>query len=258
MALHSEQHDDPRLFSTKLHACGYWPDRWARNVIVDPNDPRLSTIYPQALTWGFRRSGDLLYRPHCEHCSACIPVRINVNAFVPNRTQRRCMTHNATLVTHIVPAERRKEQLSLYQRYLRQRHPDGDMADHGASEFDQFLIGRWAYARFMEIREPTTNQAPGRLLAVAVTDLTEQALSAVYTFYEPEATDRSLGTLAILHQIQWAKREQRPYLYLGYWIKDHLKMDYKRRFKALEMYDGQQWHRFPSIDRSTLTPHHHT
>ncbi|HHW4680986.1 MAG TPA: arginyltransferase [Xylella taiwanensis] len=252
MALHSEPYDDLQLFKTSHQACGYWPDRSACNLVIDPSDARLSAIYPQALAWGFRRSGNLLYRPHCKHCGACIPVRINVNAFVPNRSQRRCLARNATLVTRIVPAERSAEHLSLYRRYLHQRHPDGGMEGHGANEFDQFLIGRWGYGRFMEIREPTTNGTPGQLLAVAVTDLTEQALSAVYTFYEPDAAARGLGTLAILHQIHWAQREQRPYLYLGYWIKDHFKMDYKRRFQALEMYDGNHWRHFTSTYRSTL------
>lgn len=253
MAIDSKPHDDLQLFKTNLHPCGYWPDRWASDLVMDPNDPRLGAIYPQTLAWGFRRSGNLLYRPHCEHCNACVPVRVNVNAFVPNRSQRRCLARNATLVTRIVPAERNAEQLSLYRRYLHQRHPDGGMDGHGAIEFDQFLIGPWGYGRFMEIREPATNDTPGQLLAVAVTDLTHQALSAVYTFYEPNAAARGLGTLAILHQIHWAQREQRPYLYLGYWIKDHFKMDYKRRFQKLEIYDGYRWRPF-----STTYPTTHT
>lgn len=112
------------------------------------------------------------------------------------------------------------------------------MDDHGAVEFEQFLIGSWANSRFLELREH------GRLLAVAVTDLLPEALSAVYTFYDPELTARGLGTLAILRQIAWARREGLPHLYLGYWIHGHRKMDYKRRFHPLEAYDGRGWRDF--------------
>ncbi|MEQ4573394.1 MULTISPECIES: arginyltransferase [Gammaproteobacteria] len=246
MAIHADNRDDLRLFQTGQHACGYWPERLARDLVLDPNDPRLGSIYPQALGWGFRRSGDLVYRPHCEHCRACVPVRIPVRAFVPDRSQRRCMARNADLVSRIVAAQRTDEQLALYQQYLRHRHPGGGMDDHGASEFDQFLIGRWSHGRFMEIREPGDPGRRGRLLAVAVTDVTEHALSAVYTFYAPDAAARGLGTLAILRQIEWALRDGLDHLYLGYWIRGHAKMDYKRRFRALEAYDGRQWRDFAS------------
>lgn len=244
MAIHADTHDDLRLFQTGQHACGYWPDRLARDLVLDPYDPRLGSLYPQALAWGFRRSGDLVYRPHCEQCRACVPVRIPVQRFIPDRSQRRCLARNADLVARIVAAERSDEQLALYQRYLRHRHPAGGMDEHGPSEFDQFLIGRWSHGRFLEIREPASAGQPGRLLAVAVTDVTAQALSAVYTFYDPDHAARGLGTLAILRQIEWARREGLAHVYLGYWIRGHEKMDYKRRFHALEAYDGRQWRDF--------------
>nr|WP_230430319.1 arginyltransferase [Xanthomonas melonis] len=246
MAIHADTHEDLRLFQTGEHACGYWPDRQARDLVLDPHDPRLGTIYPQALTWGFRRSGDLVYRPHCERCRACVPVRIAVDAFQPDRSQRRCLARNHDLVVRIVAAERTDEQLALYRRYLKHRHPGGGMDGHGASEFDQFLIGGWSHGRFLEIRQASVAHAPGQLLAVAVTDVTEHALSAVYTFYAPEAAARSLGTFAILQQIQWAQRERRAHVYLGYWIDGHAKMNYKRRFTALEAYDGRHWRGLPA------------
>lgn len=244
MAIHADTHDELRLFQTGQHACGYWPDRQARDLVLDPHDPRLGAIYPQALAWGFRRSGDLVYRPHCEQCRACVPVRIPVDAFVPDRSQRRCLARNADLVCRIVAAERTEEQFALYRAYLAQRHAGGGMDDHGTSEFDQFLIGRWSHGRFMEIREPSDGHGPGRLLAVAVTDVTAHALSAVYTFYAPDAASRGLGTLAILRQIEWARRDGQHHLYLGYWIRGHDKMDYKRRFRPLEAYDGRLWRDF--------------
>ena len=244
MAAVHDNREELRLYQTGAHACGYWPDRLARDLVLDPYDPRLDSIYPQALAWGFRRSGDLVYRPHCEHCHACVPVRIPVTAFRPDRSQRRCLARNADLSYRIVAAERSEEQFALYRQYLHDRHPGGGMDDHGTREFDQFLIGSWSHGRFLEIREPAPAGGRGRLLAVAVTDITEQALSAVYTFYAPDMAARSLGTLAILQQIEWARREGRAYLYLGYWIRGHAKMDYKRRFHGLEAYDGRQWRDF--------------
>jgi len=137
----------------------------------------------------------------------------------------------------VVATERTDEQLALYQRYLAARHPGGGMDDHGAAEYDQFLVGAWASGRFLEFR------LHGRLLAVAVTDWVENALSAVYTFYDPDHGARGLGTLAVLHQIEWARRERLAHLYLGYWIEGHRKMDYKRRFQPLEAFNGRQWRR---------------
>lgn len=227
--------DDLRLFHTGEHPCGYWPERNARDLVLDPRDPRLPSFYPTALGWGFRRSGDIVYRPHCLGCQACVAVRIPVADFQPDRSQRRCAQRNAHVDTRIVASVRTDEHLALYRRYLGARHPLGGMDDHGAVEFDQFLIGSWSRGRFVELREE------GRLLAVAVTDLLPQALSAVYTFYDPDLVARGLGTLAILRQIEWARREGLAHIYLGYWIDGHRKMDYKRRFRPLEQFNGRQW-----------------
>ena len=229
--------DDLRLFHTGEHPCGYWPDRTARDLVLDPRDPRLASFYTTALGWGFRRSGDLVYRPHCEGCRACVAVRIPVADFLPDRSQRRCAARNLDIEARIVAAQRTDEHLALYQRYLSARHPEGGMDDHGAAEFEQFLVGSWSESRFLELRER------GRLVAVAVTDVAADAFSAVYTFFDPEYAHRSLGTLAILRQLEWARRESRRYLYLGYWIQGHRKMDYKRRFRPLEAFDGRNWNR---------------
>ena len=231
--------EDLRLFHTGEHPCGYWPDRIARDLVLDPRDPRLAAFYPSALGWGFRRSGDLVYRPHCAACHACVAVRIPVHEFRPDRSQRRCAARNAEVEARIVPAERSDEHLALYRRYLAARHRDGGMDGHGAVEFEQFLVGSWSEGRFLELREH------GRLLAVAVTDITPDALSAVYSFFDPDPgfEHRSLGTLAILRQLEWARREARRHLYLGYWIDGHRKMDYKQRFRPLEAFDGRHWHR---------------
>lgn len=230
-----DQNEHLRLFHTGDHPCGYWPDRSARDLVLDPNDERLARFYPQALLWGFRRSGDIVYRPHCHGCRACVAVRIPVQAFTPNRSQRRCLARNRDVQMRVLPAERNDERLALYQRYLQARHHDGGMDDHGAHEFDQFLIGSWSQGRFLEFR------IERRLVAVAVTDITTDAASAVYTFHDPDESARGLGTFAILSQIDWALRERYRHLYLGYWIHGHQKMDYKRNFQPLEAFDGRRW-----------------
>lgn len=232
--------DNLRLFHSAPHPCGYWPDRQARDLVLDPRDPRLPELYPMALQWGFRRSGDIVYRPSCGSCHACTPVRIPVEAFHPDRSQRRCLQHNADIEPHIVMPSCSDEYVALYQRYLSTRHHGGGMDDHGAHEFEQFLIGAWSNSRFLELRQRDTH----RLLGVAVTDLVPNALSAVYTFYDPDEPHRGLGTFGVLQQIAWAQREGRQHLYLGYWIEGHPKMDYKRRFRPLEHFNGRSWQAF--------------
>jgi len=239
MLMPMREADDIRVFHTGDHVCGYFPDRIARDLVVDPRDPRLAERYPLALSWGFRRSGDLVYRPHCRGCRACLAVRVPVAEFVPDRSQRRCRARNADVDARIVTATRSEEHLALYRSYLAARHAGGGMDDHGAPEFDQFLIGSWSDGRFLELREHATH----RLLAVAMTDLIDDALSAVYTFFDPVESARGLGTLAILEQVDWARRDGRSHLYLGYWIAGHDKMDYKRRFRPLEGFDGRHWRR---------------
>ncbi|GAB3388530.1 arginyltransferase [Lysobacter fragariae] len=234
--------DDFRLFQTTEHACGYWPERVARDLVFDPRDPRMGQWYPLALEWGFRRSGDIVYRPHCNNCRACVAVRIPVARFQPDRSQRRCLARNPRVEMRVCPAQRTDEQLELYRRYLADRHSGGGMDGHGAIEFDQFLVGSWSQGRFIELREDH------RLLAVAVTDVVDNALSAVYTFYDPEYADRGLGTLAILKQVEWARSSGRSHLYLGYWIGGHRKMDYKRRFRPLEGFNGREWHELDFSD----------
>lgn len=233
-----------RLFHTADHACGYWPERQARDLVFDPGDPRLAQTYPMALDWGFRRSGNLIYRPHCRGCQACVAVRIPVAEFRPDRSQRRCLARNADLDARVLPAERNDEHFALYERYLSARHRGGGMDGHGPAEFDQFLVSTWGQGRFLELRT-RQDHGPGALLAVAVTDVVADAMSAVYTFYDPDAVDRGLGTFAILQQIAWAQREGKRHLYLGYWIDGHRKMAYKRRYQPLESFDGHGWSRTP-------------
>jgi arginine-tRNA-protein transferase len=228
-----------RLFQTVEHACGYWPDRRSRDLIIDPTDPYLPTLFGRALAMGFRRSGGHVYRPHCVGCRACISVRIPVARFEPNRAQKRCLARNADLTVRSVPARRTAENFALYKRYLDTRHVGGGMDDPAPENFDSFLACRWSPTEFMEFRRE------GELLAVAVTDVVGEALSAVYTFYAPEEAARSLGTYAILRQVQRARDEGRAHVYLGFWLEGHPKMAYKRGYRPLEFLDGADWKPMP-------------
>ncbi len=224
-----------RLFQTREHACGYWPERIARDVLLDPNDPALAALYPQMLAVGFRRSGGHVYRPRCPACRACVPLRVPVHAFRPSRSQRRCLARNAGVSFEVRQPRRSTERFALYRRYLQARHAGGGMENGGPDEFDAFLSSEWSPTAFMELRED------GRLLGVAVTDVLPDALSAVYTFYEPGLDARGLGTLAILRQIDWARATGRHYLYLGFWIDGHPKMAYKATFRPAEVLGERGW-----------------
>lgn len=231
----TERDSGIRLFRTAEHECGYYSDRMARDLVIDPQDPRLPLIYTRALADGFRRSGSIVYRPDCVGCKACIALRVPVAAFVMSRSQRRCLQRNEGVTAQWAPPVRTAEQFALYRRYLESRHRDGGMDTHEEPDFDEFLTGTWMNTRFLELREN------GLLIGVAVTDVVDNGLSAVYTFFEPAMAARSLGTFAILRQIEWAREWDLAYVYLGYWIHDHPKMDYKRRYAGAQVLVDQQW-----------------
>lgn len=233
-----------RVFQTVEHACGYWPERSARDLVLDPADPALAGLYGSALALGFRRSGAHVYRPNCAACGDCTPVRIAVDAFRPNRSQRRTLARNADLRTSVRPAQRDEASFELYRRYVGSRHAGGGMDDPAPSDFDAFLRCDWSPTCFIELHEALADGGE-RLVAVAVTDVLGDSLSAVYTFYEPDLAGRSLGTQAILAQVEYARRLGLRHLYLGFWLREHPKMDYKRRFRPLEYLDGEHWLPFP-------------
>jgi arginine-tRNA-protein transferase len=224
-----------RLFQTLPHGCGYYAGRVAQNLVIDPGAPQLDQIYAQALARGFRRAGGHLYRPHCSGCDACTACRLPVAHFHPNRSQRRCRARNADLTVCDVAAAYSEERHTLYRRYLAARHPDGGMDGGDRADFTHFLIAPWGTTRFLELR------LDGWLVGVAVTDVTADSLSAVYTFFEPSLPARGLGTFAILAQLDRASHLALPYLYLGYWIAGHPKMDYKRRFRPAEILTRGRW-----------------
>jgi leucyl-tRNA---protein transferase len=230
--------DNIRIFQTAEHDCGYWSDRIARDLVLDPDDARLPSMYGNALSLGFRRSGNHIYRPHCAGCTACIPVRLPVRHFAASRSQRRCQQRNADLHCQLSTAARTDEIFDLYQRYLNFRHAGAGMDKPEHEDFDQFVQCSWSPTIFIELRQEK------KLVGVAVTDILPDALSAVYTFFDPELQSRSLGTFAILQQIHQAQLHNKQHLYLGFWLKQHQKMDYKKKFQPMEYLQGQRWRKF--------------
>jgi arginine-tRNA-protein transferase len=224
-----------RLLKTLPHPCGYFGERTAQNLVIDPLASDLPELFDLALTRGFRRAGGHIYRPACPRCRACVPARVPIEAFRMNRSQRRCAARNADLAVSIEDARYSDECFALYRSYLGTRHAGGGMDDAAADDFTRFLTSPWSPTRFVAFRHGR------RLLAVAVTDFGRLGLSAVYTFYDPAEAARGLGTYAILRQIELARERGLPHLYLGYWIAGHAKMGYKARFRPLETLRSEGW-----------------
>lgn len=223
------------LYLTAEHPCGYYAERRTANLVPDPRIAMNAGLYGQLVAHGFRRSGSYVYRPHCAACHDCIPCRIDISRFVPNRSQRRCLKTNADITTRIQAAGFSDEYFALYQRYINQRHSDGSMKNPQPQDFTNFLLCDWSQSLFIESR------LDGRLIAVAVSDFLSGGPSAVYSFFDPDETQRSLGTFSVLQQVWLARLYQLPHLYLGYWLKGHPKMDYKKNFAGTELFDGILW-----------------
>jgi arginine-tRNA-protein transferase len=226
------------LYLSAPHPCSYLPARQSSTLFTDPEQGMDMPTYTQLLHHGFRRSGRMVYAPRCEHCNQCLSVRVPVSDFRPNRSQRRVRRGNRDVEIHEGPARFDPRHYALYQRYTAVRHEDGDMAHASPADYLGFLRADWCETRFLEFL------VGERLVAVAVTDVTQDGLSAVYTFFEPELAGRSLGTFAILSQIEQARALGLPYLYLGYWIRESRKMAYKAQFRPLELWHDGRWQRY--------------
>ena len=189
---------------------------------------------------GFRRSQNVLYRPSCAECSACLSARIRVSDFQPNKSQRRISRRNTEIQRHATSPWATEEQYSLFRTYLDQRHADGGMADMDIFEFAAMIEETPIRTRIIEYAIPHSDGSSD-MLAVCLTDVLDDGLSMVYSFYEPEHAHRSLGTHIILDHIDIAKEAGLPYVYLGYWIPGSQKMDYKSKFSAIEIYRNGMW-----------------
>ena len=195
-----------------------------------------SIIYSQVAQQGFRRSGSHIYRPHCKTCSECKAVRLSVEEFQRSRQQRRTWNKNQDLTVAQTSTPDRNEHLALFNRYVKSRHLGGGMDEFEDEGPFDFFQGEWSDTLFYEFRD--TERA---LVAVAVADRLLDGLSAVYSYFDPEQSHRSLGVMCVLWQIEQAKQQSLPFLYLGYWIADSRKMRYKRNYQPLEWFDGQKW-----------------
>ena len=228
-----------RFYQTLPHACSYLDDQEASTLFLDPQQTVTAEIYDALTQLGFRRSGQHLYRPQCDACNACQSVRVRVADFKPSRQQNRAFKRNQDLSWKLVPTDFNQEHYQLYERYLNSRHADGDMYPPSEEQFKNFLLVNQRWSNLVEFRDPD-----GKLVAVAAVDQLQDGLSAIYTFFDPEEKNRSLGVFAILWQLKQASIMQLPYVYLGYWIKACRKMNYKQDYQPLEILNKQVWQPF--------------
>ncbi len=228
-----------RFYVTTPYACGYLPNQRAQSLIAAPQQLVTPQVYSELIRQGFRRSGSFAYRPHCEHCQACISIRVVLDRFQPNRSQRRAFRHHADLQAHILPVGFHPAHFSLYQHYQAARHTEPDMANLenaivDAEQYSQFLCQSNVDSVMVEFKDQD-----GVLKMVSVVDVVEDGLSAVYTFYDTSDPKASLGTYSIMWLAEKARSLELPYLYLGYWIADSQKMAYKQAFQPQEqLVDG--------------------
>jgi len=217
------------------HECSYLPDKESSTLFVDPQVAIDHDTYAVLAELGFRRSGEHVYRPHCHSCKSCISVRIDVNEFNPSRAQRRLLKQNSDVTVQWQDAGFNQEHFTLYQEYMRSRHPGSSMDDDDPEHYKRMMMAKWCRTRLIVMRDRT------RLLGVAITDLLRNGLSAVYTYYDPNQPRRGLGIYTILQQVELARLAGLDYVYLGYWIENCEKMAYKNRFNALEYFNGHRW-----------------
>ncbi|GAA5317141.1 MAG: arginyltransferase [Candidatus Pelagadaptatus aseana] len=224
-----------RLFATHPHDCSYLENRQATTLFVDPELKMDRSLYSKLSALGFRRSGEHLYRPRCQKCRACIATRVAAAHFKPNRSQRRCWKKNQDIEVRISEELNTALYYPLYERYIYQRHADGDMYPPSEEQFNSFLLSAWDVTRYVEF------WLEDKLVGIAVMDQLESDLTAVYTFYDPDLPKRSLGVFAILWQIHHAAKENLNHVYLGYWIKECDKMNYKLSYRPAQLFIDNNW-----------------
>jgi len=234
-----------QFYVTTGYTCGYLPNRMAQSLIAAPQHLVDADVYSGLIQQGFRRSGKFSYRPHCENCQECVPVRVVLEAFSPNRSQKRAFKQHQNLTTTILPIGFYEEHYALYASYQRARHsddktadqmePDSDSQENDIEQYQSFLCQSNVESVLVEFRDGD------QLKMVSVIDIVRDGISAVYTFYDTSDSATSYGTYNVLWQALWAQTLGLPYLYLGYWIKDSRKMAYKQNYKPLEKLIDGEW-----------------
>lgn len=227
------------FFGTREQPCPYLPDLRESKVVTDLTGPHAQDLHDELSLAGFRRSHNLVYRPACNGCRLCVPVRIPVSRFLPSRTQRRTWRQNSDLIVDIVPAEATLERYALFDRYQQVRHRGGGMSTMSYADFRAMVEETPVDTRLIEARDED-----GNLIAVSLTDWLRDGLSGIYKFYDPDQSNRSLGTFMILWHVAHARVQKLDNVYLGYWIADCGKMDYKKNYRPLEVLGTNGWQDF--------------
>jgi arginine-tRNA-protein transferase len=223
------------LYISSPQACDYLADKKSQSIFISPDVKVTPGIYEYLIEVGFRRSGQHTYRPHCGTCRACIPCRVNAQDFKPSRSQKRLLRKNKDLTFKPVEASFSGEHFDLYSRYQAFKHPGGSMESFSQDEYKAFLCESFGNSIIYETR------LNDQLIAISVTDVFSNALSAVYTFFDPDYSSRSIGTYCVLQQIDLASALEKKHVYLGYYIKDSVKMSYKANFRPIEMLIEGKW-----------------
>ena len=235
----------PRFFVTTPSPCPYLPGKTERKVFTELNGQHATDLNDALGRIGFRRSQGVAYRPSCADCSACVSVRVVAGEFHPSASQRKMIRRHADLEVTACKPWTTEEQYELLRRYLRARHPGGGMAEMDESDFSDMVEQSPVKTYVVEYREPSLDGRPGKLVGACLTDQQADGLSMIYSFFEPDDSERSgLGTYIILDHIVRAARAGLPYVYLGYWVEDAKRMAYKAKFRPLERLGPDGWRRF--------------